>query len=67
MKEQLINIEKALADSSSESIAEFLDRIRHELKLANALKIVEIKVAHNIGNTAMNSYIEDAIAIVDMH
>ena len=67
MKEQLINIEKALADSSAESIAEFLDRIRHELKLANALKIVEIRMAHNIGSAAFSKYIDDAIAIVDMH
>ena len=67
MKEQLINIEKALADSSAESIAEFLDRIRHELKLANALKIVEIRMAHNIGTAAFSRCIDDAIAIVDLH
>lgn len=67
MEQHLIDIEKALASGSEESIAEWLERIRHELRLANALRIVEIKLAHEIGDTALNGYIENAGSVVDMH
>jgi hypothetical protein len=67
MEETLLKIEGAIAGASEESIAEWLERIRHELRLANALRIVEIKLAHEIGDTALNGYIENAGSVVDMH
>ena len=67
MQETLLKIEDAIAGASKESIAEWLERIRHELKLANALRIVEIKLTHEIGDEALNGYIENAVSVVDMH
>jgi hypothetical protein len=67
MEQQLIDIEKALAANSAESIAEWLDRIRHELKLANALRIVDIQLTHELGYTALNEYIESAFDVVNTH
>ena len=67
MQETLLKIEDAIAGASEESIAEWLERIRHELKLANALRIVEIKLTHEIGDEALNGYIENAVSVVDMH
>jgi hypothetical protein len=67
MEQHLIDIEKALASGSEESIAEWLERIRHELKLANALRIVDIKLTHSIGEKALNVHIEDANDVVNLH
>ena len=67
MEQHLIDIEKALAAGSEESIAEWLERIRHELKLANALKIVDIGLTHELGDKALNGYIANAFDVVNMH
>lgn len=67
MEQQLIDIEKALAANSEDSIAEWLQRIRHEIKLANALRIVDIKLTHEIGDKALSGYIENATDVVDMY
>ena len=67
MENQLIDIEKALAGDRTESIAELLDRIRHELKLANALRIAEIKLAHEIEDKALYLCIDDAISVVNTY
>jgi hypothetical protein len=67
MEQQLIDIEKALAANSEESIAEWLDRIRHEIKLANAIKIVDLQLTHELGYTALNEYIETAFRVVNNH
>ena len=67
MEQHLIDIEKALASGSEESIAEWLERIRYELKLANALRIVDIQLTHSIGEKALHGYIENATDVVNLH
>jgi hypothetical protein len=67
MEQHLDEIEEALAGGSEGSIAEWLDRIRHELKLANALRIVELQLTHGIGGTPLRGCIEDAIDVVDLY
>lgn len=54
-----------LAEASDE--AEILDRIRHELKLANAIKLMEMRLAHSVRQESLSEYINDAMNVVDMH
>ena len=54
-----------LSEASDE--AEILDRIRHELKLANAIKLMEMRVVHSVRQESLSEYINDAMNVVDMH
>jgi hypothetical protein len=67
MEETLLKIEGAIAGASEESIAEWLERIRHELMLANQINLLRLTFTHNIDETDIDRHLDAAKRIMQEH
>ena len=65
--EVLKRIENSIAADDEESLVQWLERIRHEIKLANALKVMELRLAHQLTEREIIEYFKDGIAVIDAH
>ena len=65
--EVLKRIENSIAADDEESMVQWLERIRHEIKLANALKVMELRLAHQLTEREIIEYFKDGIAVIDAH
>jgi hypothetical protein len=67
MEETLLKIEDAIAGSSEGSVAEWLERIRDELMLANQINLLHLTFTHNIDKTDIDRHLNAAKDIVNRH
>ena len=68
MEEAILKIEDAIAGESEDSVAEWLERIRHELMLANAIELVRLRFNHGLDSEDLiHRYIQDAFNIIGHH
>ena len=63
----LKRVENSIAHDDEESMATWLERIRHEIKLANALKVMELRIAHQLTEKETIEYFKDGIEIINAH
>lgn len=67
MEETLLKIEDALAGASEGSIAEWLERIRYELMLANAINLLHLTFKYTIDEGDIDRHINAAKQIIMQH
>ncbi len=67
MEETLLKIEDAIAGESEDSIAEWLERIRYELFLANAINLLHLTFSHNIDESDIDRHLNAAKSIMGNH
>ena len=67
MEETLLKIEDAIAGESNDSVAEWLERIRHELFLANAINLLHLCNTHDIDETNIDERLKAAAGIMSNH
>lgn len=65
--EALKRVAISMAHDDEESIVTWLERIRHEIKLANALKIMELRLAHSLTEREILEYFKDGIEVINAH
>ena len=63
----LKRIENSIAADDEESMVQWLERIRHEIKLANALKVMELRLAHQLTEREIMEYFQDGLVVIDAH
>jgi len=67
MEETLLKIEDAIAGESEDSVSEWLERIRHELIVANAINLLHLTFNQNVDERLIHKHLEEAINIVTHH
>lgn len=68
MDDAILKIEDAISGASEDSVAEWLERIRHELMLANAIKLMELRFVHGLDQPDLiHRYIQDGFNIIGQH
>ena len=67
MEDTLLKIEDAIAGASEESIAEWLERIRDELILANAINLLHLTFKYTIDEGDIDRHIKAAKRIIMEH
>ena len=67
MEETLLKIEDAIAGASEDSVAEWLERIRYELMLANAINLLHLTFKYSIDEGDIDRHIKAAKRIMLEH
>ena len=67
MEDTLLKIEDAIAGASEESIAQWLERIRDELILANAINLLHLTFKYAIDEGDIDRHIKAAKRIIMEH
>jgi len=69
MEEILLKIEDAIAGESEDSVAEWLERIRHELFIANAINLLHFTFnhKHSFDDRDIDKHLKAAMEVLGRH